>query len=357
MEIFNFFGNIFGYLLWGLYLIVRNYGVAIILFTLILKLVMFPFSVKQQKSSAAQSRLAAKQKEIQQKYGNDKTKYAEEMNALYQKEGASPMGGCLTALIPFPIMMGLYYAVIRPLSNVLHFNKQVVSEATDMLNRIPGVSSMFNMNGGFYREMNIVQHFGKLKPYLTMFSDAQISELEKVSRSFNFLGLDLLGTPQGSAFSSMLWLIPVLCLVTYWGQQFYMERTSPAMRDQQGCMKYSMYLLPLVSVYFAYRMPGAIGFYWIVSAVFGFIQSVITNKFYGPVPVNAMAEAQRAALRFSEEEKMKPLSYQEQKALEDKIYARSLPAETAAGGSKPEKSGKKKSSQKKKTDDYLGSKR
>ena len=85
MEIFNFFGKIFGYLLWWIYLIFRNYGVAIILFTLILKFIMFPFSIKQQKSMAAQGKLAEKQKELQKKYGHDRVQYSEEMQALYQK--------------------------------------------------------------------------------------------------------------------------------------------------------------------------------------------------------------------------------------------------------------------------------
>ena len=82
MQIFNFFGSIFGYLLWFLYTIFQNYGVAIILFTIIVKALVFPFSIKSQKSMAAQSRLAAKQKELQARYGNDKMKYNEELQKL-----------------------------------------------------------------------------------------------------------------------------------------------------------------------------------------------------------------------------------------------------------------------------------
>ena len=78
MGIFNFFGSILGYLLWGLYVIFKNYGIAIILFTIIVRTVMFPFSIKSQKSMAAQSRLAGKQKELQQRYANNQQKYNEE---------------------------------------------------------------------------------------------------------------------------------------------------------------------------------------------------------------------------------------------------------------------------------------
>ena len=118
MQIFNFFGSILGYLLWFLYTIFRNYGVAIILFTVILKLVMFPMSIKQQKSMASQSKLADKQKELQKKYGTNKQKYNEELAKLYEKEGVNPGSGCLTSLLPFPIMLGIYYSVILPLSNL-----------------------------------------------------------------------------------------------------------------------------------------------------------------------------------------------------------------------------------------------
>lgn len=102
MQILNFFGSILGYLLWALYSIFRNYGVAIILFTLILKLLLFPFSVKQQKSMASQSKLAAKQRELQKKYANNKQKYNEELMKLYEKEGVNPSSGCLVSMLPLP---------------------------------------------------------------------------------------------------------------------------------------------------------------------------------------------------------------------------------------------------------------
>ena len=115
MSIFNFFGSVLGYLLWFLYTVFKNYGIAIILFTIIVKALMFPFSIKSQKSMAAQSRLASKQQELQKKYAKDQMKYNEELQKLYEKEGVNPGGGCLTTLLPFPIMLGIYYSVIYPL--------------------------------------------------------------------------------------------------------------------------------------------------------------------------------------------------------------------------------------------------
>ena len=189
MQIFNFFGSIFGYLLWFLYTIFKNYGVAIILFTIIVKALMFPFSIKSQKSMAAQSRLSKKQQELQARYGNDKMKYNEELQKLYEKEGVNPGGGCLMTLLPFPIMLGIYYSVIYPLSNTLHVAKDSIAQATDFISKIPGVSSTSQ-----YVELEIVKNFSSLKEYLTMFSAEDVNKIESFSKGFTFFGLDLLAS-------------------------------------------------------------------------------------------------------------------------------------------------------------------
>ena len=137
MDIFNWFGSLLGYLLWFLYEIVNNYGVAIILFTIIVKGLLFPFSIKQQKSMASQAKVQKKVRELQKIYANDKMKLSEETQKLYQKEGVSMSGGCLTMLIPFPILFGIYYSVLYPLRNALHTGADRVNAATQLLSQIP----------------------------------------------------------------------------------------------------------------------------------------------------------------------------------------------------------------------------
>lgn len=105
MEFFNFIGGIFGYILWGAFFLVKNFGIAIMIFTIIIKLIMFPLSVKQQKSMAANARFQAKQQEILKKYANNRQKANEESALLMQKEGASPYSGCLTSMLPLLLMM------------------------------------------------------------------------------------------------------------------------------------------------------------------------------------------------------------------------------------------------------------
>lgn len=359
MQILNFFGGLLGYILWFFYIIVRNYGVAIILFTVVVKCLLFPFSIKQQKSMAAQSKMAAKQKELQARYGNDKMKYNEELQKLYEKEGISPMGGCLTTLLPFPIMLGLYYSVVFPLRNVLHLPSESVDQALALLQRIPGVGVNFSANS-FYNEIELVKHFDSLKDHLTgIFTGSELDQISSLSGGFQFLGLDLLQTPQGSDFMSMLWLIPVLCLVTSWGSQFFMMRMQPGMQQQQGCMKVMMFAMPLISVYFSYVMPGAIGFYWIISTLTSFLSQIVVYRCYSPAQISARSEARRAALRFQEEAAVAELPPAVQRSLAEKISAPQQHSSEKKGSAPQKKGGKAKGKKAGKSgnDNYLGTKK
>jgi YidC/Oxa1 family membrane protein insertase len=313
-DIFNFFGSILGYLLWWLYYLVGNYGVAIILFTLIVKMFLFPFFIKQQRSMAATAKLSVKQKEIQKKYANDKQRMQIEMQKLYEKEGVNPSGGCLTMILPFLVMFGLYYTVLNPLSNALHLSSEAVNKAVAMLNHVPGIGNSFNTQ---YAQIEIVKNFTNLKPFLGMFSGDELARLESFNHGFRFLGLNLLDTPCdasnifGTLFRSNLWIIPVLCLVVYLSSQFITTKMMSAVQQQQqqGCVKYTMYIMSFVSAWFACTVPAAVGFYWIISSALGFVQNVIMNKWYGPDALNAQAEARRVALLEQEEAAIKPIPH------------------------------------------------
>ena len=358
MSIFNFFGSVLGYLLWFLYTVFKNYGIAIILFTIIVKALMFPFSIKSQKSMAAQSRLASKQQELQKKYAKDQMKYNEELQKLYEKEGVNPGGGCLMTLLPFPIMLGIYYSVIYPLSNTLHIAKDTISQATEFVSKIPGIASTNQ-----YVELEIVKNFDALKDHLTMFSADDVQKIEFFGKGFKCFGLDLLAYPNTSSFASMLWIIPVLALVTYWGQSFIMQKLQPTQQQGagQGCMKVMMYGMPLLSAYWAYIMPAAVGFYWIISALVGFAQTLITHKYFSPEQVSAKSEASRYVTLLQADRKVKPLPANLQKQIADKIEAKNqAQAERQAAQKEKKAAGKKGgAAQKNKgnSTDYLGSKK
>lgn len=351
MQIFSFIGNWFGYLLWFFYELVKNYGVAIILFTIVVKLIMFPSSIKQQKSMAQNTRLAAKQKELQEKYGNDKMKLSEETQKLYEKENINPMGGCLPMILPLIVLMGIYWAVVNPLTNTLHLASSDVNAATQMLSQIPGFSGY----NSFYGEIEIIKHFNELKEFLP-FSAADMARVEFFSRGFNMLGLDLLGTPMGSPFSSMLWLIPVLSLVTSVGSQMITMKMQG--NTMQGCMKWMMYLMPLFTAYIAYTVPAAVGFYWIISTVISFLQTVILQRFYNVKVISAKQEAARVVLREQEEALLRPIAPYNPKKLSVGLEKTSSPAKSAGNQSKGSSSAsnKKKNPSKKKgnSGSYMG---
>jgi YidC/Oxa1 family membrane protein insertase len=304
LDIFNFFGSILGYLLWFFYELIQNYGVAIILFTVVTKLILFPFSIKQQISMAANSKMALKQKELQKKYAGDKERIQQETQKMYEKEGVNPAGGCLTMAVPLIILMGLYYTVLYPLANALHLSSASVTKATDMLRQVPGIGTTLDTR---YAQIELVKHFTDLKPYLTMFSGNEIAKIESFSHGFKFLGLNLLDTPCdssnifGTLFRSNLWIIPVLCLISSLVTQFFMNKLQPGMQQQQGCMKAMFYVMPLFTAWIACTMPAAVGFYWIISTLTGFLQTLILNIWYSPADLNAKAEARRIALREEEE--------------------------------------------------------
>lgn len=141
-----------------------------------------------------------------------------------------------------------------------------------------------------------------------MFTGDELSRMESLSRGFNFCGLNLLDTPQSSHFLTFMWVIPALCLLTSLLSQVIMMKMQPGMSQQQGCMKWMLYLMPLLTAWIAYTVPGAVGFYWTIQTTVSFVQSMLLRKFYSPALVSAKAEAQRVALREVEEARMKPLA-------------------------------------------------
>lgn len=354
--IFNAIGGIFGYLLWFAFYLVKNYGVAIILFTIVIKLLLFPFSVKQQKSMASNARFQQKQRELMEKYKNDRVKANEEIQKLMAKENVSPTAGCMPMLAPMLVMFGVYYSVRNPLTNTLHIASDKVSSALQSISALPGIGTSINSQ---YGEISIVKYFSSLQKYFVdgsgnaLFSSSDADKINEFSNGFNFLGLDLLATPSQSTFQSMMWLIPVLCFVTSVASMFIMQLLNGT--KMQGCMVLMIFLMPLFTAWIAYSVPGAVGFYWITSTVLGFFQSLIMNKFYSPSIMEAKAEAQRVVLRREQEAKYEYID----------VPGYVAPSEKSSNAETKEKSGKssgkkqksKKSGKNNSSSNYQGRKR
>ena len=306
MQIFGFLGSFLGYILWGIFYIFRNFGLSVILFTLIVKLAIFPFNIKQQKSMAGNARMAKKQKELQEKYGNNREKYTEELNKLYEKEGVKPMGGCLTSFIPIIVIFGVFYAVAYPLTNTLHINSDDVNQALVYVNTIPGYTSSVNTTYQQISLLNIFPNIVNTDAIQGIFTPSEISQIQMFVDGFNWGGVNLFAVPKDYGLFSPYILFPALCLVTNLAAQFVMTKMNKSqMQQQQGCMKVMLYVMPLISAYFAYAVPSAVGLYWIVSSVFSLVQSVITGKMFSAEQITAKSEARHAALLFENESKVK----------------------------------------------------
>ena len=121
----------FAWLVRLFYNLTGSYGMAIILFTLVIKLIMLPFQMKSKKSMMRMSRMSGRMQEIQKKYANNQTKQAEEMQKLYAEEGINPMSGCLWSLLPFPILLALYSIIRQPITHFMMLSQDVVQQMVD----------------------------------------------------------------------------------------------------------------------------------------------------------------------------------------------------------------------------------
>ncbi len=400
-----------GYIMWACYLLVNNFGWAIIIFTVLIKAAMFPLTLKQQKNMAKSQLFTPKVKEIQQKYRNNQEKLQEEMGKL-QKEGYNPMGGCGTMLVTFLILFGVIDVVYKPMTHMEHLNwgdstavstivarakqtdyaltllaneddlqiyldylsdpnaltirtqkdidaltdeakatadiqeqvvipeerefdinkakAEIVYTKNDIMtkygiteeqwNRLSSltdetvatladgksrlsaqVKNSLNMakNGSF---VSLRQELAALRVYTDhkeAFADIAITQeamdkLDNLSNNMQFAGLDLGATP---GFELPLILIPILSLIMSLAQmiisQIIQKKTNPDMPEQPGCAKFTLYIMPLFSLYIAFQVPAGVGFYWAMSYLFGILQSLVVYKFW---PTEKLKEQARKEL-------------------------------------------------------------
>lgn len=254
---------------------------------------MFPFAIKRQKTMASNARMSEKQKELKKKYEKDMKKYNEELAKLYEREGTSPMSGCLTTMVlPMIIWFGIFGPINRPLKNTLHIPEQKIASAVQILPTLPEVEGKITKG---YEELQIVQHFPQIKEHLTMFSEEELADIEEYSSGFDLMGINLLKRPNECAFSDMLWVIPAVYLVTSLLMMYLSQKITGAQNQMDGCMKFLPYATSVVAVWFAYVAPGAMGIYWILNSIATVGQSLILGKFYNVYTINAKQEAARYA--------------------------------------------------------------
>ena len=279
----NIFGILivrpFGLLLLALYNFVQNYGLAVILFALLVKLVCIPLTIKGKKSMLAMTAMNAELTQLQKKYANNRVKLNEEMQKLYEKHGVNPMSGCLPNLIPLPIMMGLYYAVQQPLQYIVGLSRETVIALAQMI----GLDQFSGAN--YTIQILIAEKLNAFVDASGHFTDAVTNCLQSGETifplDFSFFGLNLADTPSIS-HPSVIWIIPILSGLTAFLSTYIMQKmqgTNAANNAAASQMKMMNLMMPLMSLYFAFILPGAIGIYWIFNNVFTCVQEIVLTKY------------------------------------------------------------------------------
>ncbi len=307
----NFISELFGYplgwIMWLCYKVVTNYGVALIIFTLVAKLLMLPMAIKQQKSMIKMQLIKPKLDEIQKKYSKDPQKQQEATMELYKKEGYSPFSGCLPLLIQFPILLGLINVIYNPLTHIVRLPADVITKATEILTSLEIKTSTYSPQIGVISAIN----GGEAEAFAELGADV----IEKIQNfDLTFLGMNL-GAVPGWAFP--LILIPIISGLTSLGLSLFSQKTGTAAAEagtqQQGggMMKGMMYIMPLISLIFTTQVPIGVGLYWIFSNVFSFLQTIFLHKKFN---VRKIVEQMRL-----EEEEQKRIQKEKKAELQKKI--------------------------------------
>lgn len=273
-----FLANIFGYLLHAIYNIVQNYGIAIILFSIVLKLLLLPLSIKQQKTMKKSTKIQGKLKEIQFKYKNDPEKLNQETIRLYKEENMSPFSGCLSSILQIVILFAVFYLVSRPLTYMQKVDPALIEQYTNEIKQE-------QQNNNAYTEIAIIQHKG--------------SNDERVNLNMNFLGIDLSKVPTQSLNDPRVYIIPVLYVITSFvsirmttnmqkkkkEKEVVQETNSNKLvkvEDEVDPMEQANksmgLLMPIMSISIAIIAPLGLALYWLVSNVLMIIERIVLNK-------------------------------------------------------------------------------
>ena len=310
----------FGYLLDWLDRFANNYGVALILFSLIVKLVLLPMSIKGKKSMLKMSRLAPMAKALEEKYGDDKQKYQVALSQLYKDEGVSMGGGCLWSFIPLLILLPLYYVIREPITYMMH-NSRSIAAAVVAYIQASGVELGGN---AYYAQLSAAGHLGEFLNELKALPILEGAKLREIS--FSFIGIDLASIPtfqfwkwENPTWSQIgLFLIPVvsagLQAVSMWFSQKMNnkvatnadgEQDEAAAKTANQTNTTMMLMMPLMSLWIGYSMPAAISIYWIAQAVFGAIQDYFLTVHFRKVydEEDAIRQELAAKRRAEEDEK------------------------------------------------------
>lgn len=285
--------NLFGYLLNFLYNLFNNYGIAIIVFTILLRIILIPITVSQQKSMKKNAKVQEKMKEIQKKYKNNPEKLNQETIELYKREKVSPFSGCLSSIIQILLIISVFWLVSKPLTYMKKVDSNKVNEYIEQVKTEEGKASA-------YPEIQIIQ--------------TKSAEDSEVAINMDFLGLDLSKVPNQNLKDIKVYIIPVLYVITSFvsikmtnnmqdkakekkkaeqqkkateNNEISEEKaliseeeakSEEAMEAMQNMTKSMNYMIPIMSITIAFIAPLGLALYWLVSNIAMIIERIIINK-------------------------------------------------------------------------------
>lgn len=288
---FQFFANIFGYVLNFINNFVGNYGLAIILFTVLIKIIMLPLSIKQQRTMKKSAKLQEQIKVLQFKYKNDPEKLNREMMDLYKKENMSPFSGCLSTIVQFILLISIFYMVRCPLTYMERIDKTQIDTYVQQLK-----DNGMSVNQA-YLEIDIIRELDYLKE---KFPDDQT--LDKINLNMNFCGLDLSKIPQQNLGDWTVYIIPILYIIS----TFVSMRITTSMQkknkkkdgviditenkdekeeeknEMEDAMEQSnkmmSWMMPIMSVSISLVAPLGLALYWLVNNVLMIGERLVLDK-------------------------------------------------------------------------------
>ncbi len=298
----------FGYVLEFFYNLFDNYGMALILFSLAVKIILLPLSAKSKKSMMKTSRLQPQLKQLEIACGDDKQKYQQEVQKLYKEEGVSMFGGCLWSFIPLLILLPLYTVIREPLEYLMHMDAEVIAQIKTAAEATLKEGETLNAYWQFQAAQNIDQY-------------REIVGAGVQSLNFNFLGINLGAEPVWKFWTLASWsqiggfMIPVISgALNYLSMFISQKMNNTVIKNDKGetdeaaaqsaaqTGKTMTYLMPLISVWFGFIMPLGISIYWVAQSVFGIIQDYFLTKHYRKIyDAEDAIRREKAALKAAEE--------------------------------------------------------
>ena len=283
MNFFYILSGPLGYVMEWIYKLLPNYGWDIILFTLLINLVKIPLQLSQQKSMAKMSAFQPMLQEIQTKYKDKPEKQQEEMLKLQQDYGYKPTAGCVPMLLNFLVIFGVIGVVYNHLERIFHISAAALASAGEALTAA-GVSFT-----AITRDTNIIaQVVAGNSGVIGCFSADQIATITEFSQHMNFLGIDLTRIPQIGL--SLDLVLPLLSVITMFLSTHISMKASG--QQMQGSMKVTMYLMPLMYLFFCFTYPLAFSLYYVISNIVMTVQTQVMRKIYDPEKMRKEVEAQ-----------------------------------------------------------------